>query len=382
MPPASPSLPERPEVLIVGAGPTGLAAALFLAGHGIRARLVERADRPAITSRAQVVNPRSLELLAASGVAADILREARPVHGVRFTEGWKPLAALEFSGLRAAHPMSVLPQARTEALLQAALAGHGVRVERGVTFQDLMQDAHGVVATLLHEGGGRETIQVPLLLGADGAHSAVRAALGIGFPGRTFPESWPLYDIELNDPLDLDHAHVEFAAAGLVFMLAIRPGLWRVFGNLRRVLELLPPHTRAGAVMWESEFHIADRLAEAAAEGRVALAGDAAHIHSPVGARGMNLGIEDAFVFAACAAGALRGRPELIAEYGYLRHQVHRLVVARMDRLTALARGRPGWVGLLRRMLIPGMTGFGPAAHVMRDFVTGLDQPVRLPVEG
>jgi 3-(3-hydroxy-phenyl)propionate hydroxylase len=108
----------------------------------------------------------------------------------------------------------------------------------------------------------------------------------------------------------------------------------------------------------------------------VALAGDAMHIHSPIGARGMNLGIEDAYVYAGCAADALAGRRDAIDNYAKLWHPVHKTVVGRMDYLTILARGTPEWVGLMRRYLFPTMAGFGPVTRLMRKFLTGLDHPV------
>ena len=110
----------------------------------------------------------------------------------------------------------------------------------------------------------------------------------------------------------------------------------------------------------------------------MALAGDAARIHSPVGARGMNLGIEDAFVFAACAADLLGGEGDRLADYNRLRHPVHAKVVARMDHLTTLARGRPGWMGLARHYLVPTLAGFGRLARPMRQFITGPDHPAEL----
>lgn len=375
---SDPCFSSMVDVLIVGAGPTGLAAALFLTDRGIGVRIVDAAAGPATTSRAQVVNPRSLELLESAGVAATVVHEGRRADGVRFTEGWNPVARLDFTDLPSRFAMTVIPQARTEALLTAALQARGVGVERQTRFESLTQDEAGVSAVLAGPDGGRETADARLLFVADGAHSAVRTALGISFDGRGFPETWPLYDIELDDPLDTAFAHVEFVREGLLFMLCIRPGLWRVFSNFDSPLLHLPPGSTAGAVLWESSFHIADRVAGQAAIGRVALGGDAAHIHSPIGARGMNLGIEDAYVFAGCAADALTGRADRIGDYGHLRHAVHERVVARMDKLTALVRGQPAWVSVVRDYLIPGMTGFGPVARAMRDFMTGLDHPVRM----
>jgi 2-polyprenyl-6-methoxyphenol hydroxylase-like FAD-dependent oxidoreductase len=366
---------EKTPTLIVGAGPTGLATALFLAKRGIRSRLVDKSETASQTSRAQVVNPRTLELLNDTGLTDAIVSEGRAIHGVKFYEAWKPLAALEFKELPSKYSMTVIPQARTEVLLSDALDRIGIAAERGKCLDKLNQTDDHVEATF--NGQLSETISARFVLGADGAHSTVRSALGIEFAGHGFPETWPLYDIHLADPLDLDHAHVSFFEEGLVFMLGITPGLWRVFSNLFDPLTLLPAGSSPGAIDWQSSFHIGDKQANRLVEGRVALAGDAAHIHSPIGARGMNLGIEDAYVFSACVADALAGDMSRFDQYHDLRHPVHAKVVSRMDRLTTLARGKPGWLGLLRNHLIPAVASFGPLAHVMQDFVTGLDEPIR-----
>nr|WP_276556741.1 FAD-dependent monooxygenase [Rhodoblastus acidophilus] len=367
----NPHVAEGP--LIVGAGPTGLAAALFLAEKGVKARLIDAAPAPEQQSRALAINTRTLDLLAPSGVANALESEGRRLRGVRFYQDWTEVAELRFRERR----MIALPQTRTEAILRAALARHGLAPERGVRFEALAQDGAGVVATLAHEDGQREKARAPILLGADGAHSRVRAALGIGFPGSAVPEAWPLCDIALDTPLGPDVAHVCFQKRGLIFMLALTPGVWRAFGNLPDLLDRLPPGTRTGATLWRSSFHISHRIAIREVRGRVALAGDAAHLHSPVGARGMNLGIEDAYVFAACAAEALAGRPGRLDEYGRLRRLTHEQVVGRVRALTTFARGRPAPLGALRPWLLPLALRCPPLARALRDTLTGLDHPAR-----
>lgn len=216
-----------------------------------------------------------------------------------------------------------------------------------------------------------------MLLGADGAHSQVREALGYSFDGSAFPWTWPLCDVGLDDPLELDAAHVSFVADGLVFLLALRPGLWRVFGNVPDPLRRLPKGVKPGEILWRSAFHISHRIASGEAKGRVALAGDAAHIHSPIAARGMNLGVEDAYVFAECAAGALAGNWRRLEQFGQLRRDAHRQVVGRIKALSELARGRSSFGRALRRILIPAIIKFPPAAAAMRALLTGLDHDVR-----
>lgn len=364
--------------LIIGAGPTGLAAAMFLAEAGVPCRIIDKLHSPSVNSRAQVVNPRSLELLQHTGVTNAILREAHPIHRVIFyTEDWRHLAELEVGHAHPDFPMAVLPQARTEALLSDALAAFGVAPERGTALGSFMQDEDGVDAILLSSNGS-ESIRAPMMFAADGAHSKVREALGVTLEGSDFPESWPLYDLELDDPLDPESAHVCFVESGLVFMLRIGPGVWRVFGNVPSLLARLPRGTKAGKVHWQSTFHISDRVASRETIGRVLLAGDAAHIHAPVAARGMNLGIEDAFVFAHCALDVLGGDPKRLSDYGKLRHDVHVRVVGQVDKLLRLARGQPTIVGLLRRFAIPAMTTFGPTRRAMIKLFTGLDHPIEV----
>jgi 2-polyprenyl-6-methoxyphenol hydroxylase-like FAD-dependent oxidoreductase len=367
------------DVLIVGAGPTGLAAGLFLAGRGRSCRIVDKAAAPATASRAQLINPRTLELLEGIGCAAEIVAEARVIRGVEFYHFWDRVAALDFTAVHPRFKMSVLPQTRTEAILLAALTAKGIVPERRLEFEKCKQTPEGVEAMLVHPGRQRESVPTSLLFGADGAHSAVRKHMGVAFIGSDFPEEWPLYDIRLdNCPLDPELAHISFVDGGLVFLMCIRDGVWRLFGDVPGLLGRLPPGTRAGEPVWQSAFHIAHRLAEREVDGRVAIGGDAAHIHSPVAARGMNLGIEDAYVFAACADDALKGDVNRLADYGRVRQSAHRQVVSEVERLTQLARGRPSVIGIFRQMVVPFMTVFPPAARAVKNLVTGLDHDVDL----
>ena len=367
------------DVLIVGAGPTGLAAGLFLAERGLSCRIIDKAAAPAATSRAQLINPRTLELLDGVGCADPIVAEARAIEGVSFYHFWDRVGGLSFGEVHPKFKMSILPQTRTEAILTAALAAKAVIPERRLEFEKYVQDGEGVDLVLRHPDKQRDAVRAAFLFGADGAHSAVRKAMGVAFIGSDVPEEWPLYDIHLpNCPLDPAQAHISFVDGGLVFLLCIRDGVWRLFGDVPGLLGRLPPGTRAGEAVWQSAFHIAHRLAERETDGRVAIGGDAAHIHSPVAARGMNLGIEDAYVFAACAADMAKGNPARLADYGRLRQAAHRQVVNEVERLTQLARGRPSVIGIFRQMFVPFMTIFPPAARAVKNLVTGLDHDVDL----
>jgi 2-polyprenyl-6-methoxyphenol hydroxylase-like FAD-dependent oxidoreductase len=366
-------------VLVVGAGPTGLAAALFLRLRGLPVRIVDQAGAPSSTSRALAVNPRTLELLEPTGVTERMLAAGRPFEGALFYQGWRPLARMEFGRVHPRYGMLVLSQKRSEQFLAEALAEHGIFIERGTELETLEQDAGVVRLTLALAGVGAERAAADIVFGADGAHSRVREALGLGFEGRAFPEPWTVKDVELDTGLDLSNAHVSFAPEGFVFLLAIEGRIWRVFGNVPDPLAYLPPGSTVGATQWESSFQIAHRVATAAAIGRVALGGDAAHVHSPVGGRGMNLGIEDAYVFAVSVGERMALGRDALADYGRTRHALHRQVVRRVELLTRIGRGRGAPLRAIRRVLFPLAAGWAPTAHLMQRAVTGLDHELRAP---
>ena len=363
-------------LMIVGAGPTGLAAALFLARRGVPVRIIDAAMQPTTTSKALLVNPRSLEMLKESGVAARIIAEGWAVKGMAMHRGNREVVSVDLL-----HQMPQLPiglaQARTEALLNDALEAFGVHVERGLSLQSLQQDAEQVALTLQQTDGSTQTVQASLVFGADGARSVVRHALGVDFAGSALPEPWLLWDVRLDTSLDPLRAHIGLQPDGFLFLMHLQAGIWRVIGNGIDPLAQLPCGSVPGEVMWQSQFHIAHRVASNASVGRVALGGDAAHIHSPLGARGMNLGIEDAYVFADCAFDALNGNLERMQEYAELRQPVHREVVRNIAALTRVMRGRPAPLRWLRNTLLPELVKVAPLRRRLLQTMAGLDHPLR-----
>lgn len=364
-----------PPVLIVGAGPVGLAAALFLTRRGVVVRILDAEPAPRTTSRALGVNPRTLDLLEETGVTDAILAEAQPIRALALHHRGRPLAKItpDWTALGARHPMVILPQARSEALLIDALSRLGVQVERGCALASIAQTCDAATAVLV-DG---QTITAPVVFAADGAHSVARRSLEIGFPGDGWPEPWHLMDVDLDGP-PADEGWIDFQPDGGFICLPFSGRSFRLFAFGRPLLERIPHGWRVGEIHWRSEFRISHRIAERLTIGRVALGGDAAHIHSPVGARGMNLGIEDAYVFAACAADFLSGQTDRLEAYHGLRHPVDAAVVRNVRALTGFIRNTGPVAELAKRTVPPIAIRFPPLINRVLGIGMGLDHPVRL----
>ncbi|KQY91755.1 NAD(P)/FAD-dependent oxidoreductase [Brevundimonas sp. Root1423] len=362
-----------PQVLIVGAGPAGLAAALFLSRRGVPVRIIDAAAEPTRTSKALGVNPRTLHLLEDTGVTARILAEAQEMRTLFLHHNGKPLTTLkpDWKALGADHPMVILPQARTEALLTEALAAFGVAPERGKALATVSQTDDEVTATL----ADRETIATPLLFAADGARSTVRKALDLDFPGDGWTEPWQLMDVDI-DGLQPDQGWIDLHDEGALIVLPFSGKTFRLIGFGRPLLDDLPPAWTIGTIHWQSDFRISHRMVEGMTVGRICLAGDAAHIHSPMGARGMNLGIEDAFVYAACAADFLRGEPGRLEDYNRIRHPVDAAVVDRVRGLTNMIRNTSPLADWLKGVVPPVLSHLPFLLNAGLRVGMGLDHPV------
>jgi 2-polyprenyl-6-methoxyphenol hydroxylase-like FAD-dependent oxidoreductase len=364
---------SHPSVLIAGAGPTGLAAALFLTERGIRPRIVDRAPFPAPHSRALAVNPRTLELLEPTGVTARIIAEGRPAAGVCIHEDGELLASIDATDLHPRFGLVILSQERSEALLTEALHERGIEVERGVTAGFIEQDVNGVRMSL--SGNRDEQVAFDAVYAADGARSDIRKDLGIAFPGSAYPETWPLFDLPMKTSLDVDRAHVMFCPDGLIVLIPVNREVWRVIASLPDPIARLPAGTTVGEPIWSSAFRIAHRVTERCAVGRIALGGDAAHIHSPVGARGMNLGIEDAAAFALCLARQPDDPAAAFARYHDERHHVHTSTVRRVRAFTSLARGANPALRRVRHAVFPVIARVPALRRIVLRTIAGLDHP-------
>ena len=343
------------DILIVGAGPSGLTLAASLAQRGVRATVIDRQAEGANTSRAAVVHARTLEVLEPLDVARRLV--ARGIQARRFTvrDRDRVLMPIGFEDLPTRYPYTLMvSQAVTESVLLERFTELGGSVLRPRSLVDLQQDAAGATATL--DDGTR--LRARYVVGADGMHSTVRERAGIGFTGAAYGESFVLADVRLTGGAPSDEVILYFSPAGMAVVAPLPGGVHRIVAtvddapeqpDIAYVQALLdsrgPKAERAvvNDVVWGSRFRVHHRLADAYRSGRVLLAGDAAHVHSPAGGQGMNAGILDAVALADALQQALAGNDSALDTYGAVRRPIAQQIVALADRLTRMAVVRPGW---------------------------------------
>ncbi len=338
------------DVLVVGAGPSGLTLAASLVKKGIATTVVDRQPAGANTSRAAVVNARTLEVLEDLDVARRLVKEG--IHAPRFSirDRGRTLIPIDFSELPTDYPYSLMvPQSTTEKLLLDRLVELGGSVIRPKTLSSITQDADGVTATF--DDG--DVIRARYAVGADGIHSTVREQAGIGFEGGVYDESFMLADVRLSGEAPLDEVILFWAKAGLTVVAPLPGDIFRIVAPVadapeepsaafvQQILDSRGPGAGRMVVtdvVWGSRFRIHHRVADTYRAGRLLLSGDAAHVHSPAGGQGMNLGIQDAVALADALAGVLGGAPEsTLDDYSAARRPIAQQVVEMTDRLTRLA---------------------------------------------
>ena len=330
------------QVLVVGAGPTGLVLAAELLARGIHTRVIDRGDGAALQARAIGIHARTLEVLDMMGLAGRFIEHGQVVRHLRFYSEGRCLTSLEFGrcGSRFGFLLD-LPQDETERLLRARIAELGGVVEQRTELNGLTAGGDAVTAAVrgVHEGQAR-TITAEYVVGCDGAHSQVRSELGLTFHGHPYPQEWLLADVLLDWDLREDAVHAFFRSDGLpVIFFPMRGHRWRVTlpfaGNRDRQAPTLaeiqqltsqraPRPVAVSDPTWLASFRCHRRSASAYRRGRVLLAGDAVHIHTPAGGQGLNTGIMDAHNLGWKLALVVSGRaPDtLLDTYGTERRPV------------------------------------------------------------
>ena len=365
------------DVLVVGAGPTGLALALWLVRLGIKVRIIDKAPEPGATSRALVVHARTLEYYRQLGIADDVL-----ARGVKFTAAniWvrgRQVGRIPFGdigvGISAFPYMLIFPQDEHERLLIAHLEALGVTVDRRAEMVQLEQAGDGITAVIRRPGQADEQCYANYLTGCDGAHSRVRELLGIGFPGGTYEHLFYVADLASHGPAVNGEFHIAFDDADFLGVFPMKgDARARLIGSIRdeavgrrngggltwddvghHVIERM----RLGVerVNWFSTYHVHHRVAAHFQRGRAFLLGDAAHVHSPVGGQGMNTGIGDASNLAWKLAAAVRdGRAaRMLDSYEPERIAFARRLVATTDRAFTIVTRRGGIARYVRVYLAP-----------------------------
>lgn len=373
------------DVLVVGAGPTGLTLAAALLDRGIRAVLVDKMAAGANTSRAAAVNARTLEVLEELDVSRRMIKAGLIAPRFTMRQGRRILIPVDFSELQTDHPYTLmLSQADTERLLLERLGELGGDVVRPKALSRVTQGASGVTATF--DDG--DTIRAGYVVGADGMHSTVRAQAGIGFAGGEFAESFTLADVRVTGEAPRHEVILFYAKDGLAVLAPLPGDIFRVVAptadappqpSAEFVQALLdargfgPGQTTVSELVWGSRFQIHHRVADTYRAGRLLLAGDAAHVHSPAGGQGMNLGITDAVALAGALAEVLAGGPDaaLDAYSAAQRRRAERVLklTGRLTRVSTLPRPlRPlrnagirlaAGVPAVRRQLALRLSGLG-----------------------
>ncbi|OLV16814.1 FAD-dependent monooxygenase [Deinococcus marmoris] len=376
------------EVLIAGAGPTGLLLALWLTRLGVQVRIVDPKPGPTTESRAIAVQARTLEFYDQLGLGKEALARGRHATGLRLWTRGRARAGVDLRGAGAGltpHPdIFILPQDQNEALLLSHLTALGGAVEWQTRLTALTQDMGGVTATL-ERAGKTETVRAAYLAGCDGAGSAVRHSLGVSLSGGTYPQRFYVADVTARGPLSEDRVNVSLDDDQFLAFFPM-PGTdhWRVVGQVPAgmgenvTFQDVRPQidsqriAQVSAVQWFSTYRVHHRVADQFQVGRTFLLGDAAHVHSPVGGQGMNTGLGDAANLAWKLAQTLRGAaPELLATYGPERRPFAVSLVNTTDRVFSGVVDPSPLARIVRTRLIPAVLGVLTRPAVVRRWAFG-----------
>ncbi|MGI4876776.1 MAG: FAD-dependent monooxygenase [Janthinobacterium lividum] len=379
-----------PKILIVGAGPVGLTLAIELARYDVPVRIIDKAPARTDKSKALVLWSRTLELLARSGGASAFVDAGFKAEAVNIIAGDKLIGRVMMTDIQTPFPFGLmLPQSETERLLEERLNGFGVTVERRVELVGFTDKSDTVEARLAAPNGD-ETRSFPWLVGCDGAHSAVRHGLALPFTGETLESDWILADVHMTGyPCPDNEASVYWHRDGVFVIFPISPGRYRVLADLpssgapqtptptlEQVQTIIDRRGPSGLVafdpIWLAGFRINGRKVADYRHGRVFLAGDAAHVHSPAGGQGMNTGMQDAFNLAWKLAMVIRGeaRTSLLDSYSPERSGVGDEVLKSAGRLTAIGTLRNPLVQELRNLVAHVAFGFAPVRHAFATAMT------------
>ncbi|HEY8997098.1 MAG TPA: FAD-dependent oxidoreductase [Edaphobacter sp.] len=385
------------DVLVVGAGPVGLTMALELARYGLRVRIVDRNPQRTDKSKAIVIWARTLELMErmGAGTVERFAAAGEKVGDAFILAGREEIAHVDLATIDSPYRyVLMLAQSETERLLEEELLRRGIKVERQVELTEFAEEADSVRCTLRHADGSQETTAATWLVGCDGAHSTVRHTLGMSFEGSTLLNDWILADLHIDGMPEPAAIRIYWHADGVLATFPLGGTRYRVIADVgesrgeigegnraaptldkvQRVLDLrCPEGLKVNEAVWLSSFSINERKVAEYRQGRVFLAGDAAHVHSPAGGQGMNTGIQDACNLAWKLAMVTRGlaAPEMLLDsYSEERSGVAKLVLEATGKATAMAVAHGGVKQSIRNHMASMIFGFAPVRHTVANVLS------------
>jgi 2-polyprenyl-6-methoxyphenol hydroxylase-like FAD-dependent oxidoreductase len=361
------------QVLIVGAGPSGLMMAAQLLRYGLQPVIIDSSQGPTHQSKALAVQARSLEIYRQLGIADAVINGGKPADGLIFNYDGHQQAKLLFDNfgqdITPFPYVHIYQQSKNERALLTYLTQHSCPVYWNTTLISLQQGT-GVVNVTLNNQEQEYNLLCNWLVGADGAHSTVRRLLQIPFLGDTYPSQFFLADVVLNESINLMDMHLTSKAFAAFFPMPEK-NTCRIVGNLSNrltsqkdlkfedVLPSLQEKVRKPLSIlqctWFTTYHLHHRMAEKFSQGRCFLIGDAAHIHSPVGGQGMNTGLQDAYNLAWKLAGVINNRlePGVLNTYAAERMPVAKDLLKTTDRAFKIIMSRSLSARLIKKWVMP-----------------------------
>ncbi len=382
------------DVLVVGAGPVGLMMAGELARHGIKPRIIDKAPAPSDKSKAFGIHARTMEIFENLGIVERFLKEGNICNGLIFYDEGKELTEIDLSHIESKYPfVLILAQSITERLLAEHLRSFGIEVERETELIGFEQSKEEVAAKVKLKDGGEELINCAYLVGCDGAHSTTRHLLNLDFKGDPYPNYWLLADCDIKWRYPRQRLAFFIHPKGSIAYFPFVGDRGRLIFELPHVgeeVEQSEPtiedvkrladerrleYESIDNPVWVTYFKIHHRIVNRYSIGRVFIAGDAAHIHSPVGGQGMNTGIQDAYNLAWKMALVLKRKsPESILDsYNYERHRIGEEVVGRTDRATRMIAIHNPVLKAIRNKLFPLVTRLGKVQEKMTNTIAQVE---------